>query len=232
MTGSLDTARRIIADARAQGARTLSEYDSKQVLAAHGVPVTAEHLADDADGAARAAEKIGYPVVLKGNAPDLAHKTEAGLVEVGLADEAALRDAAAHLLPKLPAGGGLLVQEMASGKREFLLGMTRDAQYGPCVTFGLGGIFAEALKDTVLRLTPVSETEALSMMDEIRAAALLGPYRGMPEADRGALARAIAGVSAAAVAHPEIAEIDVNPVIVADGGRPVAVDALVVLTSD
>ncbi len=87
-------------------------------------------------------------------------------------------------------------------------------------------------EDTVLRLTPVSETEALSMMDEIRAAALLGPYRGMPEADRDALARAIAGVSAAAVAHPEIAEIDVNPVIVADGGRPVAVDALVVLTSD
>ena len=218
----------IIKQARAQGARTLSEHQSKQVLAAYGVPVTAERLAVDADTAARAAAEIGFPVALKGNAPDLAHKTEAGLVEIGLADADAVRAAAARLIAKLPPGGNLLVQEMASGKREFLIGMARDDQYGPCVTFGLGGIFAEALGDTVLRLAPVSEREALAMMDDIRAKALLGSYRGMAAVDRAALARAIIGVGAAALAHPEIAEIDVNPVIIA-GDRPVAVDALVVL---
>ncbi|PIW25803.1 MAG: carboxylate--amine ligase [Rhodospirillales bacterium CG15_BIG_FIL_POST_REV_8_21_14_020_66_15] len=220
----------IIREARARGLRTLSEHQSKQVLAAYGVPVTRETLAADAGEAARAAGEIGFPVALKGSAPDLAHKTEAGLVEIGLADEAAVRAAATRLMPKLPEGGNLLIQEMASGRREFLIGMTRDAQYGPCITFGLGGIFAEALNDTVLRLAPVSGREALEMMDEIRAAALLGPYRGMPAVDRDALARAVIGVGAAALAHPEIQEIDVNPVIVA-GDRPLAVDALVVLAS-
>ena len=129
----------IIKQARAHGARTLSEHQSKQVLAAYGVPVTAERLAVDADTAAQAAAEIGFPVALKGNAPDLAHKTEAGLVEIGLTDADAVRAAAARLMAKLPPGGNLLVQEMASGKREFLIGMARDDQYGPCVTFGLGG---------------------------------------------------------------------------------------------
>ncbi|UTW52765.1 acetate--CoA ligase family protein [bacterium SCSIO 12827] len=218
----------IIKNARAQGSRTLSEHQSKQVLAAYGVPVTAERLAGDADTAAQAAAEIGFPVALKGNAPDLAHKTEAGLVEIGLADADEVRAAAARLMAKLPPGGTLLVQKMASGKREFLIGMTRDAQYGPCVTFGLGGIFAEALNDTVLRLAPVSERDALAMMDGIRAKALLGPYRGMAAVDRIALAQAIMGVGQAALAHPEITEIDVNPVIIT-GDHPVAVDALVVL---
>lgn len=221
----------IIKQVRALGARTLSEYQSKQVLASYGVPVTAERLAVDADTAAQAAADIGFPVALKGNAPDLAHKTEAGLVEIGLTDADAVRAAAARLMAKLPPGGNLLVQEMASGKREFLIGMARDDQYGPCVTFGLGGIFAEALGDTVLRLAPVSAREALAMMDDIRAKALLGPYRGMAAVDRKALARAIIGVGAVALAHPEIAEIDVNPVIIA-GDRPVAVDALVVLKTN
>lgn len=221
----------IIKQVRALGARTLSEYQSKQVLASYGVPVTAERLAVDADTAAQAAADIGFPVALKGNAPDLAHKTEAGLVEIGLTDADAVRTAAARLMAKLPPGGNLLVQEMASGKREFLIGMARDDQYGPCVTFGLGGIFAEALGDTVLRLAPVSAREALAMMNDIRAKALLGPYRGMAAVDRKALARAIIGVGAVALAHPEIAEIDVNPVIIA-GDRPVAVDALVVLKTN
>lgn len=221
----------IIKQVRALGARTLSEYQSKQVLVSYGVPVTAERLAVDADTAAQAAADIGFPVALKGNAPDLAHKTEAGLVEIGLTDADAVRAAAARLMAKLPPGGNLLVQEMASGKREFLIGMARDDQYGPCVTFGLGGIFAEALGDTVLRLAPVSAREALAMMDDIRAKALLGPYRGMAAVDRKALARAIIGVGAVALAHPEIAEIDVNPVIIA-GDRPVAVDALVVLKTN
>lgn len=218
----------IIRQARAEGTRSLSEYHSKQVLAAYGVPVTKEILARDPGDAARAAQEIGFPVVLKGSAPDLAHKTEAGLVEIGLPDAESVAAASARLWPLLPEGGGLLVQEMAAGKREFLVGMTRDAQYGPCITFGLGGIFAEALNDTVLRLAPVSEHEALAMMDEIRAKALLGPVRGLPAVDRPALARAIMGVGAAALAHPEIAEIDINPVIIT-GDRPVAVDALVVL---
>ena len=221
----------IIERARRAGTQSLSEAESKLVLSAYGVPVTREKIATDAGEAAKAAAEIGFPVALKGNAADLAHKTEAGLVEIGLTDGDAVLDAAGRLLPKLPAGGSLLVQEMISGKREFLIGMTRDAQYGPSVSFGLGGIFAEALADTVLCLAPVSEREAIDMMAEIRASTLLGPYRGMPAVDREALAAAIRGVGEAATAHPEIAEIDINPVIIADD-RPVAVDALVVLRAD
>lgn len=221
--------RDIIAGARARGETCLSEHLSKRVLAAYGVPVTLELQAANARGAVDAALEVGFPLVLKGNAPGLAHKTEAGLVEVGLNDEAAVAAAARRILKKMGPSGGLLVQEMVKGSREFLLGMTRDAQFGPCVSFGLGGIFAEALNDVTLRLAPLTMAEADAMLDGIRAAAMLGPYRGLPPVDRQQLCRALVGLGRVAVDYPEIAEIDVNPVIIA-GSRPVAVDALIVLS--
>ncbi len=218
----------LIEAARARGTRALSEHDSKRVVAAYGVPVCREMLAVSPEMAVEAATEIGYPVVLKGCAPELAHKSEAGLVALGLDDEGAVAAAYEEITERMGGTCEVLVQEMVQGERELLLGMVRDPQFGPCVTFGLGGLFAEVLDDTVSCLAPFAMTEALAMLDEIRAAPILGPVRGLPPVDRKALAAALVGLGRLALDHPEIAEIDVNPVIV-KGAQPIAVDALVVL---
>ncbi len=203
----------------------LSEFEAKRLLADYGVPICREVLADSAETACRAATEIGFPVVLKACAPGLAHKTEHGLVELGVANEGEVAAAVPRLLDASP---NVLVQEMVVGERELMLGMKRDPQYGPCVSFGLGGIFAEALNDVAIALTPVSYAEAETLLDEIRSAAVLGPYRGMQAVDREKLASAIVGIGRMALEHPEIAEVDINPLIVTNG-RPVAVDALVIV---
>ena len=222
--------RRLIAGALKAGNGALSEYDSKRLLAAYGVPVTRERLVDSATAAKDAADRLGYPVVLKGCAADLLHKTEAGLVAVGLGSGAEVRRAYRTLSERAGAAfkGGFLVQEMVKGDREFMIGMNRDAQFGPSVMFGLGGIFTEILEDVAFRLAPLTASDARAMMREIRAARILDAVRGMPGVDRAVLARTLVGVGKAAVENPEIAEIDINPLIVS-GSKPVAVDALVVL---
>lgn len=223
------TSRAIIESALATGQTALSESQSKELLAAYGVPLSREMVALDAGRAIAAAKEIGFPVALKADAPGITHKTEAGLVALNLTNADNVKRAAARLLNAAPAGSGLLVQEMIQGEREFMLGMKRDAQYGPCINFGLGGIFAEALEDVALRLAPLSNADALSMLTDIRAAQILGPYRGMAPVNCDTLAAALTGLGQCAIDHPEIADIDVNPMIVNDAGLPLAVDALVVL---
>lgn len=222
--------KRLIAGALKAGHSALSEYDSKRVLAAYGVPVTRERLVKSAADAATAAGKLGYPVVLKGCAPDLMHKTEAGLVAVGLRTAKDLKDAYRKMVERAGPDfkGGFLVQEMVKGDRELMVGMIRDEQFGPSVMFGLGGIFTEVLEDVSFRLAPLKVSDARSMMSEIRAAKILDAIRGMEKVDRAVLARILVGVGQVAVDHPEIAEIDINPLIIA-GANPVAVDGLVVL---
>ncbi len=211
-----------------RGQRTLSEYESKLVIASAGVQVTREYLAKSRDEAVARAGEIGYPVVLKGCSHELTHKTEMGMVKVGLRNDdevaAAYDDLAGRNVPM----DGVLVQEMVKGAREFVLGLVRDPQFGPCVMFGLGGIFTEALSDVSFRVAPVSEEDALEMIEEIKTRALLDEFRGSPAADRSSLVRAIMGLGELGLEHDEVGEIDINPLIVA-GARPVAVDALVVL---
>lgn len=207
----------------------LDEFDAKRLLAQYGVPVVAEERAKTSDEAAAAAARIGYPVVLKGLGAQFAHKTELGLVALNLMDETGLRAAAGGLLARMQGQGELLVQQMVSGKREFLVGMSRDPQFGATVSFGLGGIFAELLADVSLRLVPLSRDDAEQMLDEIRAKALLGAVRGLPAVDREALTTTLLGLSRLAQERPDIDAIDINPLVI-DGSRPVAVDALVVLT--
>jgi acetate---CoA ligase (ADP-forming) subunit beta len=212
----------------AMQSRALDEFEAKRLLASYGIPVVAETRAQDADEAAAAAARIGYPVVLKGLGALFAHKTELGLVVLDLKDEVSLRAAAACLLKTMKGEGELLVQQMVRGQREFLAGMARDAQFGATVTFGLGGIFAEALADVALRIAPLCRDDALEMLDEIRARALLGPLRGLPAVDREALVDTLLGLSRLALERPDIEAIDINPLVVS-GSRPVAVDALVIL---
>ena len=139
----------IIGKALAAGQTTLSEFESKKILAAYGIPVVREILADNWEEVKRAAEDIGYPVVLKKCAPMVTHKTEQGLLIVGIKNDVELKQAFEELAGKFQ--GQFLVQEMISGSRELVLGLTRDAQFGPCVMFGLGGIFTEVLNDVYVR---------------------------------------------------------------------------------
>jgi acetate---CoA ligase (ADP-forming) subunit beta len=208
---------------------TLSEARSKRLLAEHGVPVLPERSAASADAAVVAASEVGFPVVVKLCGDTIAHKTERGLVRLNLGDEASVREAAGSLLgAATPADGDveLLVAPMARGSRELIAGLHTDAQFGRVVMIGFGGILAEAIADVSFRLVPLTPVDADEMIDELRTQALLGPFRGEPAVDRGALAATLLGLSALAAAAPEVVSVDVNPLIVVDG-RPVAVDALV-----
>ncbi|HEX5267724.1 MAG TPA: acetate--CoA ligase family protein [Acidimicrobiales bacterium] len=208
---------------------TLSEADSKALLARHGVPVPAEALAASPAESAVAAARIGFPVVAKLCGAGLAHKTERGLVRLNLRDEAAVADAAAALLAAAtPDDGdvGVLVGPMVSGLRELIAGLVRDPQFGPCVMLGVGGVLTEALGDVVFRLVPLTRADAAEMIDDLGTQGLLGPLRGEPAVDRERLVDVLVGLAAVAAAEPGIRSIDLNPLIVS-AGTPVAVDALV-----
>lgn len=211
---------------------TLSEHESKALLAEHGVPVCDERLVADADAAVQAAEAIGFPVVAKLCGASIAHKTERDLVRLGLGDVAAVRAAADELLAKAtPEDGevGLLVAEMVRGKRELIAGLVRDPQFGPCVVIGLGGILTEALQDVAFAAVPIDVSQAKALVHRLRASHLVTePFRGEPAADLDALAEVLVGLSRLAEARPDVASVDVNPLILREG-RPVAVDGLVEL---
>jgi len=220
----------IIKKAVARGQKVLSEYDSKCVIASAGLSVNREMLARTREEAVGFAESIGYPVVLKGCSDKAAHKTEMGLVKLKLGNEEEVAGAYDEITAKGIELDGVLVGEMVKGDREFVIGLMRDPQFGPCVMFGVGGIFTEAIKDVTFRVAPITEQDAEEMIDEIRLAKLLKAFRGNPAVDRKALVQALVGIGDLGWRCDDIAEIDINPVIIA-GDRPVAVDALVVLNS-
>jgi acetyl-CoA synthetase (ADP-forming) len=208
---------------------TLSEAQSKELLAPFGVPFLPERLVDSPAEAASAGVEMGFPVVVKLCGESIAHKTERGLVKLGLRTEADVLDAAQALFAAArPEDGivGVLVAPMVTATREFIAGMVVDAQFGPTVLLGVGGILAEAISDVVVRLAPITLVDALEMIDALGSQALLAPFRGEPAVDRDALALVLLALSAAAGATPAIASIDLNPLMIA-GGRPIAVDALV-----
>jgi len=210
---------------------TLSEAESKALLARHGVPVPGEALVTTPDEAAEAADRIGYPVVVKLCGAAIAHKTERGLVKLGMRDAAAVRAAAADLLAAARPEDGdvaLLIAQMVSGARELIAGFVRDNEFGPCVMLGIGGIFAEALGDVAFRLAPLDALDAADLIDDLANQALLGAVRGEPPVDRAALARILLALAEVGDGDERIRSIDLNPLIVADG-VPVAVDALVEL---
>jgi acyl-CoA synthetase (NDP forming) len=212
----------------------LTEYQAKQVLADYGIPVTREALATTAEQAVDLAGQIGYPVVMKIVSPMIPHKTEAGGVKVGVRDAQAVRDAFAEIVanagrhsPGAPIDG-VLVQAMVSGGTEVILGVTQDPLFGPAILFGLGGIFAEVMKDVCFRIAPITRSEAMAMIRSIKAFPILDGARGRPKADLEALADALVRLAALAVdLQDSIAEIDINPLIVLPAGQGVvAVDAL------
>jgi len=219
---------KIIENAVKEGRKTLSEYESRLVIESAGVFVSAAALTKTKEEAIKAAETMGYPVVLKGCSAELSHKTEAGMVALNINDAEQVARVFDELTGKAKNLDGIFVEKMVRGSREFVIGLSRDPSFGPCVMFGLGGIFTEALKDVTFRVAPLTKEDALEMIDEIKTKKLLGEFRGSPAVDREALARALIGVGNLGIKYDAIAEIDINPLIIC-GDKPVAVDALVVL---
>jgi acetate---CoA ligase (ADP-forming) subunit beta len=208
---------------------TLSEAASKQLLAGFGVPFPAEGVVGSADEAVGAADDLGYPVVVKLGGAGIAHKTERGLVRLGLASAEQVCDAAGALLGAATPEDGdvhLLVAPMLRATRELIAGLHHDAQFGMTVMLGAGGILAEAVADVSFRLVPIDPVDADEMIDDLALQALLGEFRGEPAVDRAALVDVLLGLSRAAADCDDLASVDLNPLLVVDG-RPMAVDALV-----
>ena len=220
----------IIDRALKEGRTVLTEYEAKQVLASYGLPVAREELVNNAEVLLKAAGQIGYPVVIKGCSADLAHKTEKGLIRVDVRNDEEAIVAFNEISSAVngASGGAVLVQQLVKGQRELVIGLTRDPQFGPCVMFGLGGIFTEILKDTAFRVAPLEKQDALDMMQEIKARKILEAVRGMAPADKDILADILMTVGKIGIENDRIKEIDINPLILS-GGKPIAVDALVVL---
>jgi acetyl-CoA synthetase (ADP-forming) len=199
------------------------------VREAYVLPVTRAYIAKSLADAKRLAQEIGYPVVLKGSSSMLTHKTELDMVELNIKNEKTLEESY-QLIEKR--GGsridGILVQQMIKGEREFVAGLIRDPQLGPCVMFGLGGILTEVLQDVTFRVAPLETEDALEMMNEIKAKKLLDHFRGKQAVNTDILVNILKNLGRIGLEIPEIVEIDIYPLIIKDG-IPVAVDALVVL---
>lgn len=219
-----DAARARAAELAARGTALLGFVEAAPLVAAYGVPVIAARVAPDAAGVARAAQELGGPVALKVVSPDIAHKTEVGGVRLGVAagEAGAAADALlAEVRTRAPGArlAGVLVQRMAPADGvEMLLGMVRDPQFGPVVMLGFGGIYVEILKDTTARLAPFAPAEARAMIDELRMAPALRGARGRPPADLAALADAVCRFALLAAERPELAELEVNPLLVGAAG--------------
>ncbi len=210
-------------------ARTLSEPESKALLAEYDIPTVPDVVVATAAEAGAAASDLGYPVVLKLAGDGIAHKTERGLVRLSLGDEASVVAAGTELLAAATSADGavaLLVSPMLRATRELIAGLHDDPQFGRCVMVGIGGVLAEALGDVAFRLAPLESVDASEMLDDLRGQALLGPLRGEPGLDRTAMERVLLGLSRLALDRPDIVSVDVNPMLLVDG-LPVAVDALV-----
>ncbi len=219
----------LLKQAKQTGKTALNESESKKILKAFGIPVIRETVALTIDSAVTASLEIGFPVVLKGLGAALLHKTELGLVYLDLRDPQAVAEAAASIAAA--AGDqleGFLAQPYIEAKREFVAGLFQDEHFGPVIMFGIGGIYTEALADVTYRLAPLTETDALEMLDEIKAKSLLQDFRGQKAADRKQLVDTLKGLSRIAMEQPELSEIDINPLLITPDGIVCAADALVI----
>lgn len=220
----------IIKEALAKDQAALSEYDAKRFCSSLGIPVCREAIAYDADSAVTEAVKIGFPVVLKASGKNLFHKTEVGGIALNLTSEEEIKQES-HRLLRIPGSESLLVQEMVKGDRELVCGLIRDAQFGPCVMFGLGGILTEVFQDVVFRVAPLTSWDAREMVPEIRHQKIIEPFRGEAAIDLDTLSQILVTLGEIGLQYEAVQSIDINPLKIRPDGKPVAVDALVTLGS-
>ena len=223
---------RVFSQVRSEGRVTIGDFEARAIMEAYGLKIPRSEVARDPDHAVEIASNIGYPVVLKIASPDILHKTDVGGVKVGLENSEAVRDAfelmvyrAQRYIPEARILGCLVQEMVPAGGIEVLVGMNRDPQFGPLVTFGLGGIYVETLKDVTFRVAPFSQQEVEEMLSEIRAHALLDGVRGKPAADKQAIVNALLRMGQLVVDFPEITELDINPLMVYQRGQgAIAID--------
>ena len=202
----------------------------------YGIPVTRFKVALTSDEAVKFAEEIGYPVVLKIVSPDVIHKFDVGGVALNLKTLSEVKDAYEKILKNVKKHKpnakiiGVLVQEMAPQSTEVIVGAIKDPQFGPALMFGLGGIFVEVLKDVTFRIAPITESDAREMITEVKAYPILKGYRGQPPADIDAIVSILLSTSKLVMAHQEIKELDLNPIMVYEKGAK-TVDARIILES-
>jgi acyl-CoA synthetase (NDP forming) len=224
----------VIDRAKSEGRAVLTEIESKQILEEAGIPTASARLARTADEAVKAGSEFGYPVVLKIVSPDVTHKSDVGGVKLDLdsadAVTAAFEEITKAVKDKQPDSRieGMGVQKMARPGIEVIVGMSKDPQFGPVLMFGLGGILVEVLKDVAFRIVPLEPRDARQMIREIKGFPVLEGFRGQEPADLEALENLLLKVSAFVEAHPEIEELDLNPVFAYEDGA-LAVDARVVV---
>ena len=219
-----------------EGRLSIGDAEAQSILAAYGLQAPPSEIAETAEKAVEIAVEMGFPVVLKIASPDILHKTDVGGVKVGLQNPTDVRDAfdlityrSQRYLPEAHLWG-CQVQKMVPSGLEILIGMNRDPQFGPLVTFGLGGIYVDAFKDATFRITPFSRDEAAQMLTEIRAKTLLDGVRGEPPVDKGILVDALLRIGQLVQDFPEIAELDINPFIVYEEGHGgIALDMRLIL---
>ncbi len=224
----------VIDRAKSEGRAVLTEVESKQILEEAGIPAAGARLARTADEAVKAASELGYPVVLKIVSPDVTHKSDVGGVKLDL-DSAETVAAAFQEITKAVKRQqsdtrieGVAVQKMARPGIEVIVGMSKDPQFGPVLMFGLGGVLVEVLKDVAFRIVPLEARDARQMIREIKGFPVLEGFRGQEAADLEALEKLLLKVSAFVEAHPEIEELDLNPVFAYKDGA-LAVDARIVV---
>jgi acetyltransferase len=221
---------------RSEGRLSLGDAESREIMEAYGLRIPRSILAKNVEEAVAAADSIGYPVVMKIASPDILHKSDIGGVRVNVRDGDQVRDLFDLLVYRAQRSvpdaqiWGVLVQEMVSKGKETIIGVNRDPQFGPLLMFGLGGIYVEVFKDVTFRIAPVSEQEAVEMVQEIRSYHLLRGVRGEKPSDLVAITDTILRVSQLVTDFPEIVEMDINPLMVYEAGRgAVAVDMRFVL---
>ena len=225
----------VLAQARAEGRTLLNEVEAKSLLKDAGVPVATTTLAATREEAQAQAESAGFPVVLKVVSPDIAHKSDVGGVKLNLKDKDAVGAAFDEIVANSKKAvanariAGVAVQHMAPQGTEVIVGMTTDPQFGPVMMFGIGGIMVEVLKDVSFRLVPLAEKDADQMINEIKGRPVLEGVRGQPASDIKALKAAILKVSEFVQKHPEVRELDLNPVFAYPDGA-LAVDARIVIS--
>jgi len=225
----------IIDRARTDQRKVLTEVESKEILEEAGIPTARARLAASADEAAAVAQEMGFPVALKVVSPEITHKSDVGGVKLNVGSAAEAKAAFDEIVAAAKKAqpdahiDGVSVQKMARPGIEVIMGMSQDAQFGPVLMFGLGGILVEVLKDVSFRLVPITPRDARQMVQEIKGRPLLEGYRGQEPADVAALEKLLLRLSQFVEAHPEIAELDLNPIFAYKDGA-LAVDARVILS--
>jgi acetyl-CoA synthetase (ADP-forming) len=224
----------VFAQAKKEGRKYLLEPEAKALCQEYGIPVTRFKVATSADEAAKLAEGIGYPIVLKIVSPEVIHKFDVGGVVLDVKNASEVKDAYEKIMKNVKKHKpeakivGVLVQEMAPASTEVIVGSTKDPQFGPALMFGLGGIFVEVLKDVTFRIAPITESDAREMITEVKAYPILKGFRGQPPADINAIVNILLNTSKLVMEHLEIKELDLNPIIVYEKGAK-TVDARVIL---